>query len=236
MSELEVLQNAKEKLEELKTEVLEIIEQKFNEAAVVINTQINSLYSNDEELPCEDDEEESAQEKLNQTLLSLQIRDQLNVVPEDEEVSMYAPAVEVDRNSIPRSALTTWDSSTKTSEPPTPPLSELIKNQLTSTKESPEEDLVSVIAKQRESQENLSVVSPENAAVSAPTPARPMTEIISELRNNVEVQVDSASQDTINQLTDQAATTPKNDASDHSKDLAQSIATQVLSDQIKKQL
>lgn len=236
MSELEVLQNAKEKLEELKTEVLEIIEQKFNEAAVVINTQVNSLCSNDEELPCEDDEEESAQEKLNQTLLSLQIRDQLNVVPKDEEVSIDAPAVDVDRNSILRSALTTWDSSTKASESPTLPLSELIKNQLTSTKESPEEDLVSVIAKQRESQENLSVVSPENVAVSEPTPARPMTEIISELRNNVEVQVDSASQDTINQLTDQAATTTENNASDHSEGLAQAIATQVLSDQIKKQL
>ncbi|MCY9308755.1 hypothetical protein MOF23_07160 [Bacillus inaquosorum] len=223
MPELEVLQNAKEKLEEVKNEVLEIIEQKFNEAAVVINTQINSLYRNDEELPCEDeenDEEESAQEKLNQTLLSLQIRNQLNVVPEDEEVSIDAPVVDV-----------------VASESPTIPLSELIKNQLTNTNESPEEDLASVIAKQRESQENLSVVSPENAAVSAPTPARPMTEIISELRNNVEVQVDSASQDTINQLTDQAATaTPENDASDHSEGLAQAIATQVLSDQIKKQL
>lgn len=235
-TELGRLEEVKREVEEIKGNIIDFINDKFEDVFTLINERIEVLeaeYEEDEEedeypdledTDIEEDEEDeeeeelSIQERVNRSLLSASVRNQLQVVPEGTETPVVAST-------------------------PTPSLNEIIAKQLRGeATPAPTISLTEQIAQQVSAQQNLTVVAPALSEgpveVTEPTvaPARPLGEIISELRNDVNSTVESESEETTNELVERAVSSTPDVDSDLNEDLAAKIRQQLLSNEIKKQL
>lgn len=251
-SERQNLEELKEKVSEIQEELVNIIGAKFDAIHELIDERLDELELDDEDEDQEDYEEEesdeeeineedgeeeylSIQQRLDAALLSQNIATQLQSVGEEPvvEVEVEAEPVAIDFTSEPVVVEVKQSS-----------LSDLIKNQVEAVNEEvvvPVLSLTEQIANQVSVKDNLTVVAPglsdgpvEIPAPVAPAP-RPLGAIIQELRESVEVDVDYASERETDQMVERMTSSPDID-SDYSEDLAHKIRTQLVSNEIKKQL
>ncbi|MES9681612.1 hypothetical protein ABWK22_01525 [Gottfriedia acidiceleris] len=239
---VDLLSDIKTDIEELQAELVSLIGERFSVLYSTIENRIAELEEDDEiededyEDEDESSEETSVQDRVNASLLAQTIANQLQTtgrLPEPD-VDTDLPQVE----EVPVVEIITSS--------PTLSLTELIKNQVTTpvveeaAPVTAEQNvtLSELVAKQVEEQNDLSVVVPATSegpvevATPETAPARPMNVIIEELRSSVNAEVETSSEEETNQLVEQAVTSEEGS----STELSQQIKTQILSNEIKKQL
>ncbi|PFP65305.1 hypothetical protein COK00_11945 [Bacillus cereus] len=234
LNEKEQLEELKEKIGDIKTDIANYIEDKFDDIFALINGRIEEIcdeehdddYSDEEE----DHEERDVRDELTPeqaaeaTVLSGSIASQIqraNQENSDEE----APVVVI--NS------------------PAPSLVENIKKQIDEVKTVATEtpvNLTEQIAKQIADKNNIAVVAPaaSEGLVDIPqtteSAPRPLGLIIEELRSTVNTGVEATLVEKTEQLVEQAAAQTSDGNATEASKLAQDIKVQVLSSSIKKQL
>ncbi|PFB64507.1 hypothetical protein [Bacillus cereus] len=237
LNEKEQLEELKEKIGDIKTDIANYIEDKFDDIFALINGRIEEIcdeehdddYS-DEEEDREEYEERDVRDELTPeqaaeaTVLSGSIASQIqraNQENSDEE----APVVVI--NS------------------PAPSLAENIKKQIDEVKTVATEtpvNLTEQIAKQIADKNNIAVVAPAaseglvNIPQTTESAPRPLGLIIEELRSTVNTGVEATSVEKTEQLVEQAAAQTSDGNATEASKLAQDIKVQVLSSSIKKQL
>ncbi len=236
LNEKEQLEELKEKIGDIKADIANYIEDKFDDIFTLINGRIEELCDeeNGDDFSDEEDHEEyeerdvrdelTPEQEAEATVLSGSISSQIRRT-DQENSDEEAPVVVI--NS------------------PAPSLAEDIKNQIDGVKTVATEtpiNLTEQIAKQVADKNNIAVVAPaaSEGLVDIPQPteaaSRPLGQIIEELRNSVNTGVEATSAEKTEQLVEQAATQTPDVNTTKASELAQDIKVQVLSDSIKKQL
>jgi len=232
-SEVNFLEDVKTKVQETKDEVLEIINEKFDDLFEIIDNRIAQLEGDEdifedtdedeEDVEIEEEEDTSVQDRVRQSLLTQQVANQIKAQSEVQEpVAVVVPST------------------------PAPSLSEMIKQQVNQeqTENAPAVNLTELIANQVNKQQDLSVVAPESIedtieVVEAPAdeaqPVRNMSAIIAELRRDVNVEVEASTEQATEQLVQQAAAVQQPEA-ETAQDLSKTIRQQILTNEVKKQL
>lgn len=237
------LENLKGIFEDIKADIKNYIEDKFDDIQAAIDGRIEEL--EDEEHGGEDydgeeeseTQEPSAEERINISLLSQSIANQLQTVDR-----LPFPDIDTD---LPDA--TEEPSFVEVASAPASSLSELIKSQISEAQEvevapAPTDNLASQIAEQVVEQDDLSVVAPATSEgpveipVPADAPVRPMNEIIQELRNSVNAEVETTSTEETDRLVEEVVSSKPDIDSDLDSDLSSEIRSQLLSSEIKKQL
>lgn len=222
IQELELLKSV---ITDFFEDVQSSIDEKMEEIITLINNHTEELglledVDNDEDDEDDSEEELTIQEKVNNSLLSAEILNQLQVVNDDEVASSELP------EEAPVVTITT-----------PPSLTDLIRNQMSPVAVQEPLDLRTMIENQVSAQSQLSVVErTENTPIAPTAPERPLGAIIAELRTDVNNTVEHASVEVTNDLMAQVTTSVPDVDSDLSVDLAAKIRTQLLTDSIKKQL
>lgn len=236
LNEKEQLEELKEKIGDIKTDIANYIEDKFDDIFALINGRIEEICDEEQDghFPDEEDHEEYEERD---------VRDELTT-EQAEEASVLSRSI---ASQIQRASQENSDEEAPVVviNSPAPSLAENIKKQIDEVKTVATETPVSLteqIAKQVADKNNIAVVVPtaSEGIVDIPQPVeaapRPLGQIIEELRSSVKTGVDATSAEKTEQLVEQAATqTPDANATKASA-LAQDIKVQVLSDSIKKQL
>lgn len=234
LNEKEQLEELKEKIGDIKSDLVIHIEEQFNEIFALINGRIEEIcdeeHDEEEQEEYEEYEERDVRDELTSeqaaeaTVLSASIASQIQRVNQ-ENSDEEAPVVVI--NS------------------PAPSLAEDIKNQIDGVKTVATEtpvNLTEQIAKQIADKNSIAVVVPaaSEGIVDIPKPTeatpRPLGQIIEELRSGVNAGVEATSAEKTEQLVEQAATQTPDANATKASELAQDIKVQVLSNSIKKQL
>ncbi|MEX3713501.1 hypothetical protein ABFV99_13950 [Cytobacillus horneckiae] len=220
-TEVERLEQIKSVIDDIKGDLKNYIDDKFDDILATIDERIEDLEDDDVYFFGRDEAEEnndadhdlSIQERIDQSLLSQTIANQLQTV-EDE-----VPVVQIEA---------------------APSLTDIIGAQLPSKSENETKpvELSTVIADQIEAKKNLTVVAPVTVEeITAKAAPRSIGEIIADLRSGINTHVESTTQALTNDLVQRAVSPalPEIDG-DQSEDLALKISTQLVSNEIKKQL
>ncbi|MDA1977052.1 hypothetical protein PDL67_10900 [Bacillus cereus] len=238
LNEKEQLEELKEKIGEIKTDIANYIEDKFDDIFALINGRIEEICDeeHDDEFEDHDEEEQDEYEERD-------VRDELNSEQAAEATVLSASiASQIQRanqeNSEEEAPVVVINS-------PAPSLAEDIKNQIDGIKTVATEtpvNLTEQIAKQIADKNSIAVVVPaaSEGIVDIPKPTeatpRPLGQIIEELRSGVNAGVEATSAEKTEQLVEQAATQTPDTNTTKASELAQDIKVKVLSDSIKKQL
>lgn len=241
LNEKEQLEELKEKIGDIKTDIANYIEDKFDDIFALINGRIEDICDEeqDEHFPDEEDEEdhEEYEERDVRDELTTEQAEEASVLSQDI-ASQIRRAGQNQENSDEEAPVVVISS-------PAPSLAENIKKQIDEVKTVATETPVSLteqIAKQVANKNNIDVVVPpvSEGPVDIPQPAesapRPLGLIIEELRSSVNTGVEETSAEKTEQLVEQAATQTPDVNATKASELAQDIKVQVLSNSIKKQL
>ncbi|MCU5076839.1 hypothetical protein OB985_04445 [Bacillus cereus] len=232
LNEKEQLEELKEKIGEIKTDIANYIEDKFDDIFALINGRIEEICDeeHDDEFEDHDEEEQDEYEERD-------VRDELTS-EQAEEASVLSQSIASQIQRAGQNQENSDEEAPVVVNSPAPSLAESIKKQIDEVKTVATEtpvNLAEQIAKQVADKNNIAVVVPATSEgiVDIPQPVeaapRPLGQIIEELRSSVKTGVDATSEEKTEQLVEQAATqTPSG--------LAQDIKVQALSDSIKKQL
>ncbi|MDA1616385.1 hypothetical protein PDK03_07210 [Bacillus cereus group sp. TH204-1LC] len=236
LNEKEQLEELKEKIGDIKSDLVIHIEEQFNEIFALINGRIEDICDEEqnEHFPDEEDHEEYEERDVCDELTTEQA----------EEASVLSRSI---ASQIQRASQENSDEEAPVVviNSPAPSLAENIKKQIDEVKTVATETPVSLteqIAKQVADKNNIAVVVPaaSEGIVDIPQPVeaapRPLGQIIEELRSSVKTGVDATSAEKTEQLVEQAATQTPDANATKASELAQDIKVQVLSDSIKKQL
>ncbi|MGH1263283.1 hypothetical protein ACQVWE_13360 [Bacillus cereus] len=239
LNEKEQLEELKEKIGDIKTDIANYIEDKFDDIFALINGRIEEICDEeqDEHFPDEEDEEDHEEYE------ERDVRDELTTEQAEEATVLSGSiASQIQRanqeNSDEEAPVVVINS-------PAPSLAENIKKQIDEVKTVATEtpmNLTEQIAKQIADKNNIAVVAPaaSEGPVDIPQPAelvpRPLGQIIEELRSTVNTGVEATSVEKTEQLVEQAAAQTSDGNATEASKLAQDLKVQVLSSSIKKQL
>ncbi|MGM2632348.1 hypothetical protein [Bacillus cereus group sp. Bce040] len=238
LNEKEQLEELKEKIGDIKTDIANYIEDKFDDIFALINGRIEEICDEEHDDEFEDHDEEEQEEYEERD-----VRDELTSEQAAEATVLSGSiASQIQRanqeNSDEEAPVVVINS-------PAPSLAEDIKNQIDGIKTVATETPLSLteqIAKQVADKNNIAVVAPaaSEGLVDIPQPIeatpRPLGQIIEELRSGVNAGVEATSVEKTEQLVEQAATQTPDANATQASELAQDIKVQVLSNSIKKQL
>ncbi|MEC4620869.1 hypothetical protein VST04_22515 [Bacillus paranthracis] len=238
LNEKEQLEELKEKIGEIKTDIANYIEDKFDDIFALINGRIEEICDEEHDDEFEDHDEEEQEEYEERD-----VRDELTSEQAAEatvlSASIASQIQQANQENSDEEAPVVVISS------PAPSLAEDIKNQIDGIKTVATEtpvNLTEQIAKQIADKNNIAVVVPAMSEGIADIPKsteetpRPLGQIIEELRSGVNAGVEATSVEKTEQLVQQAATQTPDANATKASELAQDIKVKVLSDSIKKQL
>ncbi|MDR4176978.1 hypothetical protein, partial [Bacillus thuringiensis] len=228
----------KEKIGDIKADIANYIEDKFDDIFALINGRIEELCDTEHDDDFSDEEDHEEYEERD-------VRDELTHEQEEQAAVLSQNIASQIQQTNQNQENSDEDAPVVVISSPAPSLAENIKKQIDEVKTVATETPVSLteqIAQQVADKNNLAVVAPamSEGPVDIPQPAegapRPLGQIIEELRNSVNTGVDATSVEKTEQLVEQAATQTPDVNTIKASGLAQDIKVQVLSDSIKKQL